>query len=77
MSGRKKYHEGSSPLTFGARGSNIKPYVTPEDVPSLPPKADRSERRGIGAEIKRKDVDINGVGLGIHGHDIRERVGMI
>jgi hypothetical protein len=78
-SGRKKYHEGTSPsLPFGARGTGIKPYVDPEgDIPPMPRNYQRTERK-IDSADRKKDVGVNGVGLGIHGHGVRaERAGMI
>jgi hypothetical protein len=75
-SGRKKYHEAPSPLTFGARGASIKPYVNTDEIP-VARKDERSEKRKMGDETMRKNSDVNGVGLGIEGHSVRERVGML
>ena len=72
----RKYYEAPSPLTFGARGASIKPYVNTDEI-SVPRKDERSEKRKMGDETMRKNGDVNGVGLGIEGHSVRERVGML
>lgn len=87
---RKRVHDAPSPLTFGARGTGVKPYAvsalpSAQDAPIIPQKDekrdrlrgdDRDKRRGY--EDERKDVlKSNGIGLGIQGHGTRERVGRI
>jgi hypothetical protein len=62
---RRRPHEVPSPLTFGARGSNIKPYVT--DPPPVPIKDEKREK----TRENDKKYDY-GVGLGIH-HGVKER----
>lgn len=62
---RRRPHEMSSPLTFGARGSNIKPYIT--DPPPIPSKDEKRDK----ARENEKKYDY-GVGLGIQ-HGVRER----
>ena len=87
---KRKVHDAPSPLTFGARGSNIKPYgQTGQDPPPVPLRADtrrdkmqadeRETKRGYGEERseRRHNGELNGVGLGIHSHSVRERVGRI
>ena len=64
-SSRRRPHEMSGPLTFGARGSNIKPHVT--DAPPIPIKAEKRDK--IKESEKKYDY---GVGLGIQ-HGVRER----
>jgi len=84
-SSRRKVHDAPSPLTFGARGTGVKPYVLPsaQDAPMIPQKDEKRDRaRGDdkkrGYEDERKErVKSNGIGLGIQGHGARERVGRI
>jgi hypothetical protein len=47
-----------------------------ENTMPIPGKEQRNERRGEGGE-RRKIGEANGVGLGIHGHGVRERAAMI
>jgi hypothetical protein len=89
-SSRRKFHDATSPLTFGARGSSIKPYnQASQDAPPppVPVKAEKREKmriderermRGYGEEDKsQRKHDPNGLGLGIHGNGIRERLGRV
>jgi hypothetical protein len=87
-SSKKKVHDAPSPLTFGARGSNIKPYgQTGQDPRPLPSKTERRDKmqaderetkRGYGEErSERRHGELNGVGLGIHSNGVREKVGRI
>lgn len=89
-SSRRKFHETTSPLSFGARGSSIKPYgQVGQDPPTVPVKAenreqmktDERERRRVYSEEdkneRRHNGELNGVGLGIHSHGVRERVGRV
>jgi hypothetical protein len=77
VAGRRKHHEGASPLPFGARGASVKPHLdADENTMPIPGKEQRNERRGEGGE-RRKIGEANGVGLGIHGHGVRERAAMI
>src|SRR5579859_8021158 len=73
--GRRRHREiANSPLTFGARGADVKPYTNGEIGPPLIPVKDgKRERIRNREDLVRKDLDLNGVGLGIHGHGIRER----
>ena len=64
-SGRRRPREASNPLTFGARGSDIKPYVT--EAPPIPTKAEKRDKSR--ENDKKHDY---GVGLGIQ-HGVRER----
>jgi hypothetical protein len=74
-------------LTFGARGSNIKPYSQAgQDPPPVPEKAERrekmknDERRVYNEEDKnerRRNAELNGIGLGVFGHGVRERGGKV
>jgi hypothetical protein len=80
---RRRGHDMPSPLSFGARGTNIKPTLGGLDPPPIPSKDekrertrdDREKRRGKGDE--RRNVELTGIGLGIHGHGVRERVGRV
>jgi hypothetical protein len=75
--GRRKYHEGVSPLPFGARGASVKPHLdADENTMPVSRKEQRNETRVDGGE-RRKNGEVNGVGLGIHGHGVRERAAMI
>jgi hypothetical protein len=86
---KRKAHDAPSPLTFGARGSNIKPYgQTGQDPPSLPLKTERRDKmqadereakRGYGEERseRRHNGELNGLGLDIHSPGVREKVGRI
>lgn len=62
---RRRPHEIPSPLTFGARGSSIKPSVI--DPPPVPIKAEKRERTR--ESERRYDY---GIGLGIQ-HGVKER----
>jgi len=85
---RKAGHDISSPLAFGARGTSIKPS-TPNDQspPGFPVKDEKREkmnarelRKAIGLEAgseKSRYPEMNGVGLGINGHGVRERVARV
>lgn len=82
---RRVPHEMSSPLAFGARGASIK-LATPtgQEPPPLPVKDEKREKAGarelrkaIGMETggeRSRYPEMNGVGLGINGHGVRERV---
>lgn len=77
---RRRGPEISSPLTFGARGTNIRPVAqTGAEPPPLPNKAerrekgkydDREKRRG---ESERRKGELNGLGHDIHVHGTQER----
>ncbi len=62
---RRGPHEVPSPLTFGARGSSIKPSIT--DPPPVPIKAEKREKTR--ESERRYDY---GIGLGIQ-HGVKER----
>jgi hypothetical protein len=62
---RRRPHETTSPLTFGARGLSIKPSIT--DPPPVPIKDEKREKTR--ESEKRYDY---GVGLGIQ-HGVKER----
>jgi hypothetical protein len=77
---RRRGPDTSSPLTFGARGANVKPTAQAgAEPPPLPSKAEKREkgryedreRRWI--ESERKHGELNGIGLGIQGHGVQER----
>ena len=81
---RRRVHDTPSPLTFGARGTGVKPYALPAagDAPAIPHKDEKRDRsRGDDREMRRgrdeerKDsIRGNGIGLGIQGHGARDRV---
>ena len=86
----RKVHDVPSPLTFGARGLNIKPATQAGQNPPPPPvpvKAEKREKmriderekmRGYGEEDKnQRRHDPNGMGLGIRSQGIRERLGRV
>jgi hypothetical protein len=87
--GRRKIpHEMPSPLAFGARGASIKPATASgQDPPPLPVKDEKRERTNkrelrkvIGLETGGEGSrypEVNGVGLGIKGHGVRERVAKV
>ena len=76
----------SSALAFGARGASIKPS-TPngQDPPPLPIKDEKREKMNKrelrkvleGEKSRYPEVNGNGVGLGINGHGVRERVARV
>ena len=79
---RRKPYDNPSPLAFGARGVQIK--IGTQDPPAVPVKAEKREKIKIGERGMKKGygederrVDPNGVGLGIRGHGINERVGRV
>ena len=84
-SSRRRAHDTPSPLTFGARGTGIKPLgLSAQDGPPLPSKDEkrygikRDERDMTRGYDERRDViNANGIGLAIQGHGARERAGRI
>jgi hypothetical protein len=87
---RRKFQDAPSPLTFGARGLSIKPSnQAGQDTPPppVPVKAEKREKmriderekmRGYGEEDKgQRRHDPNGIGPGLRGHGIGERLGRV